>query len=380
VRSLLIVDPDAGLTRSLARDFARIQPELTVLTASNAAEALERLGERTIDLVLANLGAAEANGFELVNWTTSHCPDTSFFVMAQPGRSESPAALAALGIIGCFEQPVDTRAALLSFGDAINQSVHGHIQNVSLASFLQLLEMERKTCQLTVACGEKRGELTVRNGRLVHARCDGAEGDAAAISAVAWPNPGITVSRSFDVSPATIQQTLGFIVMEAMRVQDEAGRAGLRDGDGQSSNWPPDLRTWRPSGTPQRGSQPPPSDFAPRMNGDFALSSGAHLLAVVDMRTGAVLQYAAANGSPVSELARNAFQLLQQEMTTLRLCDAEGLEELVLSTTTRCDVIRPLGANEFALLVFAPEETNLMMARLELEQFIASADYTQRTP
>jgi hypothetical protein len=46
----LIVDPDAGLTRGLSREFARIQPELTVLTASNAAEALERLGERTIDL------------------------------------------------------------------------------------------------------------------------------------------------------------------------------------------------------------------------------------------------------------------------------------------------------------------------------------------
>ena len=36
----------------------------------------------------------------------------------------------------------------------------------------------------------------------------------------------------------------------------------------------------------------------------------------------------------------------------------------------------------FALLVFAPEDTNLVMARLELEQFIVASQFlaVQRTP
>jgi hypothetical protein len=41
-------------------------------------------------------------------------------------------------------------------------------------------------------------------------------------------------------------------------------------------------------------------------------------------------------------------------------------------------VIRPLSATEFALLVFVPGETNLVMARLELEQFVASVQSRRR--
>jgi hypothetical protein len=101
------------------------------------------------------------------------------------------------------------------------------------------------------------------------------------------------------------------------------------------------------------------------------------MLAVVATSTGEVLRYMASNGCPVNELASMASQVLQHEIRTLRLCDAaEGLEELVLSTTSRCDVIRPLGASEFALLVFAPEETNLVMARLVLEHFLVSTKQT----
>jgi hypothetical protein len=67
----------------------------------------------------------------------------------------------------------------------------------------------------------------------------------------------------------------------------------------------------------------------------------------------------------------------------LKLCvESEGVEELVLSTSSRCDVIRPLNQHAFALLVFAPEETNLVMARIELEQFIVANQFlaAQRTP
>jgi hypothetical protein len=78
-----------------------------------------------------------------------------------------------------------------------------------------------------------------------------------------------------------------------------------------------------------------------------------------------------------------ASQVLLQQASILKLCiETEGVEELVLSTSSRCDVIRPVTANAFALLVFAPDETNLMMARIELDQFIIAHRLlaAQRTP
>jgi len=125
-------------------------------------------------------------------------------------------------------------------------------------------------------------------------------------------------------------------------------------------------------------SQPPssPVSAAPPLvpSSSAALPSGTSAIAVVDTATGAVLRSASKDGVPLAELACMAALVLRHQTTTLNLFNtAEGVEELVLSTTGRCDVIRPLNGSgsQFALLVFEPEETNLVMARLELDRFIA---------
>lgn len=283
-----------------------------------------------------------------------------------------------LGATEYFSKPLDARAVLTRLTETLAQSVRGHVQNVSLASFLQLLEMERKTCTLNISCDDRTGILVVNKGALVAAQTGDRDGQAAAIEIIAWPFANITISRHRHVGPESIQAPLGFILMEAMRVQDENARSA--NGNGASdSGCPAPRRTWRPSGSP---SQWPPESGEPGC-AELGLPSGAHALALVDTASGQLLRFAAQPGCPLDELARMASQVLLQEAAMLKLCvDSEGVEELVLSTSTRCDVIRPVTANSFALLVFAPEETNLMMARIELDQFIIAHRMlaTQRTP
>jgi hypothetical protein len=232
--------------------------------------------------------------------------------------------------------------------------------------------MEQKTCRLSVESEDRQGTLVVRRGALVHAQCGDLSGQPAAVAIVAWTNAKIAISGHRGFEAPTIQQSLGFIVMEAMRLQDEAARGVRGTSEHSASAWPPPRRTWRPSAIPKESDRPPALGSPAKATGDSALPSGAQLLAVVDAETGTVLRHVAAQGCQLDELARMAAQVLRHELKALGLCDEpEGLEELVLSTTSRCDVIRPLGAREFALLVFAPEETNLVMARFELQQFIA---------
>ncbi|MES1178104.1 MAG: response regulator [Myxococcales bacterium] len=371
---VLIVEDDPAQARALARSFAKQRPDLTVLTSSNGLEATRLMTERAVDLVLTDLQMPEMDGFELVAWTVSHCPDAAVFTMSAYGAEDTAARINGLGAIEYFSKPIDPKAVLDRLTDALNQSVRGHVQNVSLASFLQLMEMERKTCNLTIKCDDKSGLLVVRKGELVDARSGDLQGEDAAISIIAWPNPSIMISRHSEVGPAVIQKSLGFIVMEAMRVQDEAAHNAPKPSDGNGSSWPAQRHSWRPSPMP-----PPPSSplsAAPPLvpSAIVGLPSGATAIAVVDTATGAVLKSAAKDGVPLVELAGMAALVLRHQTTTLSLCNvAEGVEELVLSTTQRCDVIRPLNGSgsQFALLVFEPEETNLVMARLELDRFIA---------
>ncbi|MEO8900416.1 MAG: response regulator [Polyangiaceae bacterium] len=359
---ILIVDDDVEQARALARGLAHRRPDLVVLRARNGVEAKKLMTERSIDLVLTDLRMPEMDGFELLAWVHNSSPGLPVFTMSGYGSPETAEQVNALGAIEHFPKPVDVKAVLARVTDAVSQSVRGHVHNVSLASFLQLLEMERKTCSLAVACEERSGVLVIRKGELTNAHTDGLHGEDAAIAIIAWPNPSIAIAVPKEAGARIIEKSLGFILMEAMRVQDEMARNAPVPEVGKSE-WPTACKTWRPSSLA-------PGELAPPAT-EIGLPSGARAIAVVDTATGVVLRSASRADCPLADMARMAAHVLRQEAATLSLCaQAEGVEELVVSTTTHCDLIRPLGATEFALLVFAPEETNLAMARHELDRFL----------
>lgn len=376
---VLIVEDDVEQARGMARVFSRLRPDLTILTAHDGVQATRLMTEGRVDLVLTDLQMPEMDGFALVAWMHNTAPDIPVFTMSGYGTGDTAAALDDLGATGHFLKPLDARTVLARLTETLAQSVRGHVQNVSLASFLQLLEMERKTCTLTIHCEDKTGVLIVQRGALVAARTGELDGQAAAIAIVAWPCPSITISRPREPGPTTIQASLGFILMEAMRIQDEDARNNPESVISDSV-WPAPRRTRRPSVRP---SQFPAASASNRPNVELGLPSGARALALVDTATGRLLRSASLPDCPLDELALMASQVLLQQADLLQRCaESEGVEELVLSTSSRCDVIRPLGASAFALLIFAPEETNLVMARYELEQFITAHRLltAQRTP
>ncbi|HYQ04819.1 MAG TPA: response regulator [Polyangiaceae bacterium] len=371
---LLIVDDDAVQARALARAFSRLRPDFTLLTANSGLEATQLMSGQAVDLVLTDLQMPEMDGFELVAWILNNCPDVAVFTMSAFGTEQTAARLERMGGIEYLTKPLDAKQTLARLTEALSQSVRGHVQNVSLASFLQLMEMERKTCNLTIRSGDKVGVLVIRKGQLIDAHCGEVRGEDAAISIIAWPNSSIMISRHGEFGPPVIEKSLGFIVMEAMRVQDEAARNAPPPLDGSGSIFPGPRVSWRPNGASADSALPPANgSYLPAIR-ELGLPSGTSAIAVVETATGAVLQFAAKDGCPVAELARSAALVVRHQLNTLTLCsENEGIEELVLSTSTYCDVIRPIGNGlaQFALLVFAPDETNLVMARIELDRFIA---------
>jgi hypothetical protein len=63
--------------------------------------------------------------------------------------------------------------------------------------------------------------------------------------------------------------------------------------------------------------------------------------------------------------------LRRQQADVTRSATSEGVEELVFTTSTRCELIRLMPKHEaFVLLVFDMTQTNLVMARHELERFM----------
>jgi DNA-binding NtrC family response regulator len=93
--SILIVD-DEDATRELCRDIAS-EMGLEVHTASTTDEALEKLEQSPIDIVVTDLRVPQLGGIELLKRISSSQPTTVVMVLTQYGTIETAVAATKLG-------------------------------------------------------------------------------------------------------------------------------------------------------------------------------------------------------------------------------------------------------------------------------------------
>jgi len=106
-----------------------------------------------------------------------------------------------------------------------NDNSGGRIGGVSLASFLQMLEQESKTCTLIVESDEREGRLFFLEGALIDADCDGIVGQDAVYQLLTWESPSFRVTEAED-RLQRITLPLAHILLQAATMQDEAGEGG----------------------------------------------------------------------------------------------------------------------------------------------------------
>ena len=245
----------------------------------------------------------------------------------------------------------------------LKQRVKGRVENLTLASFLQLLEMERKTCSLAVSSLGHRGLLYVRDGHLVGAETAGLKGQPAALEIVTWENTDIEISDHLPSFEPEIDATLRFLLMEGMRLKDERQEAGV------------------PVAPPPPAPVPPPV-VAPRRSAlDLGIAfgeimkrgqdiKGSQGLLLVDTDGGEVLGAAgAAEGVDLgTTMALPAAQFLRQERRVAeRLGLGDPLQDVIVTTAERYYLIRVVGQGEhFLLLVLDRHKANLAKAQLDL--------------
>lgn len=344
---MLIVDDDPRQLRLLSRIFSAADASLLLSTSSSGIDAIEQLQAESYDLVLTDIQMAKMDGLELVAWLMSRQPHVTVFTMTAYPDAEAMLRLRELGCIECFTKPVDVPRVLAKVSDALAVGVRGHIRNFSLASFLQLVEMEQKTCTLRVTSRGREGHLYFQNGRLVEARTGESRGDGAAIQIVSWDSPAITILSTCEVEQHTVESPAHFILMEAMRLQDEASQETML-------------------------AHPPDASAVHRGISEFPLPAvaDAELLALVHLETGETRTLTGRRPEvvPMAQLGARLFEA----KSAVGIDPTDAVEELVLTTRHHGVLVRPLryDPERVAVLVFDPSRGNLAMERVELDGLV----------
>ena len=128
-----------------------------------------------------------------------------------------------------IEKPIDFGALVEKILKGLEGPSKGYITGVSLSSFLQLLELDRKSCTLTIHAGSKTGVMYFRDGELLDATAMDLQGSEAAYAIVGWKNVEIEIDNNCSVTEKRIKETLGFILLEGCRRKDEDRAAKISE-------------------------------------------------------------------------------------------------------------------------------------------------------
>jgi len=225
LKNVLIVDDESSLLFSIEAGFAAFQDKIKIFLAEHGKAAVQILESIAIDLVVTDIKMPQMDGFELLAYMSSRFPEIPVVVISAYGTPDIEAQFKAMGTLRILEKPIDFNELVHTVQEGLSYSAQqGSISGISVDSFLQLIEMEEKTCLLEVRNQKReKGLFYFYQGRLHDAVCGDLKGRNAAVEMVMWDNVRLNFNN---LSGKKIKQriTTGLmsILMEASRIKDEA--------------------------------------------------------------------------------------------------------------------------------------------------------------
>jgi len=102
--------------------------------------------------------------------------------------------------------------------------VRGNLQQMNTMDLFQSLELGHKTCRLTLTNASQRCDLYFNDGQINHARYGGLQGDEAVFKVLTWTEGLFEIDFSASSSEQTTTRSTQALLMEGLRLLDEASR------------------------------------------------------------------------------------------------------------------------------------------------------------
>ncbi|MBS3754141.1 MAG: response regulator [Desulfobacterales bacterium] len=222
---VLLVDDDTAWLGAMQKELAEYADTFTVLAAHDGQQALDVLAAEDVSVVVSDLRMPGIDGFELLNRILHQYPDISVLIITAYDRPKTREVVFKSGADDYMTKPITASDLTGKINRTLKKkSEGGSLHNVSLETFLQLVEMEQQTCTLRVMnkSAGKSGALFFRNGELLNARYGGSQGREAAYEIFSWAGVSVSIENQCPVSEKQLEGELQAILLDAMRTKDES--------------------------------------------------------------------------------------------------------------------------------------------------------------
>jgi len=212
---ILVVEGEENLNWNIVNSLQK--DGYLVLGVTGGAEAIRTLWSEEYDVVICSQQMPDADGFELLQWMRTYCPNTRMVMLGNGDLSRAQAM--EQGITSYLEKPVDLQALREELRRLLHQSgFSASLDSFDLLDVIQIINMSHKSIALVVNTGlEEQGILRFQAGELIWAEYGILRGEEAFYALAAHKN-GTVVHRpwSEQVLP-NVTQPLSRLIFQALQ-------------------------------------------------------------------------------------------------------------------------------------------------------------------
>jgi CheY-like chemotaxis protein len=225
LRKILFVDDDQILRCAVEKHLATYKEHFLAVVASDGFDAVKMLKKTPFSLVILDLIMPRMDGMSLVSHIRDNYPDIPIVIISGMPVAQMQHLAAASDIVAYLSKPFQADELVSVIMHTLRQEAQGGIMHdVSPAVFLQLMEMDAKSCTIRILDKKSKqgGILCFIDGQLVHARIDALQGMDAALKVFTWDAVTIFLRNDCPAREDTINSGLQAIIMKAAGMKDES--------------------------------------------------------------------------------------------------------------------------------------------------------------
>lgn len=219
MKTLLFIEEKLHVRENFMRLLERPAGFFKVLWADTAEKALEIIQTIKIDIIVTGRHVS-AKELLLLDQYLRQRSTIRLIVMAER-KSRIAGMLKAFEYQIQFDVPVDLSLLLDTLLDEFELQEGGYLRGIGVGSFLQMVELEAKTCIIKVFKGTHSGSLFCYDGELIEAEYADLTGKEAAFRILAMEEPLISIEYSRFEKSKSITIPLMSLLLESGRRNDE---------------------------------------------------------------------------------------------------------------------------------------------------------------
>ncbi len=234
---VLLVDDNPMILEMLRHSLAQFS---TVQAMPDAADALLKAIEDKPDLIIADYAMNGMDGRQLLQKIKSRNASATIPVILMASKTDINEKLKTVAdtVEDFIEKPFFLREAAAKIKKVVDKIslekmareapgdsvVRGSLAQMNVLDLLQSLDMGRKTCALTLTNNGDKCKMFFTEGQINHATYGDLKGDPAVYKVLAWTGGSFEIDFAGSSTEQTTTQSTQGLLLEGLRLLDEANR------------------------------------------------------------------------------------------------------------------------------------------------------------